>query len=72
MANRKKKEVDNNMFGLWFCITIAIICFTILAAMYLYFCSENEQGIFEYNYNYEKRIKNLEDKISKLESERNN
>lgn len=58
------------MFGLWFTLSIAVICFTILCAIYLYLCSENETGIFAYN-NYEERLKALETKISKLEMEKN-
>lgn len=58
------------MFGLWFTLSIAVICFTILCAIYLCLCSENETGIFAYN-SYEERLKALETKISKLEMEKN-
>lgn len=55
----------------WVFLIILIICATILLSMYIYYCAENEVGMF-YNptYDFNKRIAALEDEIIKLKRER--
>lgn len=45
-----------------------IICITVIAGIYIYYCSENEIGMFQ-NPNYENRIKELEKKMEELKKE---
>ena len=50
---------------IWLVIIMLIICATILFAMYLYFCADNNTGLFikpEYN----GRLRNLEEEQKKL------
>ena len=47
---------------------ILIICVTILAGIYLYCCSENKIGIFDYR-EYRSDIKELKKYISELTKE---
>lgn len=53
----------------WLCLIVLIICATILGGMYLYYCNENEIGVFRNAKNmYDKeKIERLEDRISRLE-----
>ena len=44
----------------WLCLIVLIICVTTLAGMYLYYCNENEVGIFQdMNMYYGKKLANL-------------
>ena len=53
----------------WLCLIVLIICVTILAGMYLYYCNENEVGIFQdMNMYYGEKISKLEERIAKLEN----
>lgn len=53
----------------WLCLIVLIICITILAGMYLYYCNENEVGIFQdMNMYYREKISKLEERIAKLEN----
>lgn len=46
--------------------TVLIICLTVLLAMYMYFCSENEVKMFA-DPRYDERIKELEKRMKELE-----
>lgn len=49
----------------WLCLIVLIICVTILADMYLYYCNENEVGIFQdMNMYYGEKISKLEERIA--------
>lgn len=50
-------------------LIILIICATVLAGMYIYYCSENEIGIFA-NPKYEKRISELEKAVEELKKKK--
>lgn len=54
--------------GLTVVLVVFIICVTILVAMYVYYCSENEIGMFQ-NPRYEKRIRELERQMEELKKE---
>ena len=53
----------------WICVTaiVLIICATILGALYLMYCGENEIGIFRQRDYDEKEINMLKLKIAKIE-----
>lgn len=53
--------------GFWIFAIIALICGTIVFICYMYFCYDNSVGLFEdISHRYEKRIKNLEQKVEQL------
>lgn len=56
------------MVGFVVMMVFLIICATILMAMYMYYCSENETGMFQ-NPKYEKRIRELEKQMEELRKE---
>lgn len=56
------------MVGFIVVIVFLIICTTILMAMYMYYCSENEVGMFQ-NPQCEKRIRELEKQMEELKKE---
>lgn len=56
------------MFGLAVVLVVLIICATVIMAMYIYCCSENEIGMFQ-NPKYEKRIRELEKQMEELKKE---
>jgi hypothetical protein len=47
-------------------LSVVIICTTILIGMYIYYCSENEVGLFE-KPKYNERINKMEKQIRELE-----
>lgn len=47
-------------------LIVVIICATILAGIYIYYCSENDVGLFE-KPKYNERINKMEERIRKLE-----
>lgn len=49
-------------------LIVFIICATILVAMYVYYCGENEIGMFQ-NPKHEKRIRELEKQMEELKKE---
>lgn len=53
----------------WICVTaiVLIICATILGALYLTYCNENETGLFQQRNYDEKEINALKQKITKIE-----
>ena len=51
------------MTGLLILLIVAIICATILFGLYMYYCSQNEVGLFQ-KPKYEKRIRELEKKVA--------
>ena len=53
----------------WVCVTaiVLIICATILVALYLTYCNENEIGLFQQRNYDEKEINALKQKITKIE-----
>ncbi|MCI8378653.1 MAG: hypothetical protein HFH72_09065 [Lachnospiraceae bacterium] len=53
------------MTGLIVILVFLIICATVLMAMYMYYCSENEVGMFQ-NPKYEKWIRELEKQMEEL------
>lgn len=49
-------------------LVVLVICATILAGMYIYYCAENEVKMFA-NPKHEKRIKELERQMEELKKE---
>lgn len=45
---------------------VLIICLSVILCLYMYLCEESETGMFS-GIKYEKRIKDLEDRIEELE-----
>ena len=54
------------MVGLVFILIVAIICITILCALYMVICNDNGEPLFIHP-EYEKRIAELEKKVKALE-----
>ncbi len=47
-------------------LIVVIICATIIAGIYIYYCSENQVGLFE-NHKYNERINKIEKQIREME-----
>lgn len=54
--------------GLLLFFIVLIICITVIIGMYIYYCSENEVGMFQ-NPKYKKRITELEKQMEELRKE---
>ena len=54
------------MFGFWLFMIVLAVCITILCFAVIYYCGENEVGIFSDVFLYERKIAELEEKIDML------